>query len=69
MKKELGGHHFARDDDVKNAIDHFLRDQNDTIYKEGIYLLHECWIKYVNVGGDPTQWQCNAPLLVCHVEK
>ena len=28
IKKELGGHHFARDDDVMNALDHFLRDQN-----------------------------------------
>ena len=28
VKKELGCHHFARDDDVMNAMDHFLSDQN-----------------------------------------
>ena len=26
-EKELGCHHFARDDDVMNVVDHFLRDQ------------------------------------------
>ena len=52
MKMELSGHHFARDDDVMNAEDHFLRDHNDTFYKEGIPLLHDHWTKCVNVGGD-----------------
>ena len=50
MKKELGGHHFARDDDVMNAVDQFLRDQNGV--PEGIRLLHDHWTKCVNVGGD-----------------
>ena len=36
MKKELGGHHFTRDDDVMNAVDHLLRDQNGAFYTEGI---------------------------------
>ena len=31
--KELGGHHFTRDD-VMNAVDHFLRDQNGVFYKD-----------------------------------
>ena len=51
IKKELGGHHFARDDDVMNAVDHFLRDKNGAFYTEGIHLLHYCWTKCVNVGG------------------
>ena len=50
IKKEVGGHHFARD--VMNSVDHFLRDQNGTIYTEGIHLLHDCCTKCVNVLGD-----------------
>ena len=38
MKKELCGHHFVTDDDAMNAVYHFLRDLNDTIYTEGIRL-------------------------------
>ena len=34
-KKELGGHKFARDDDIMNAVDHFLRDQNGAVFTEG----------------------------------
>ena len=52
MKKELGGHPFARYDDVMNAVDHFLRAQNGTVYTEGIRLLHDRWTKCVNAGGD-----------------
>ena len=52
MKKELGGHHFATDDDVMNAGDHFLRDQNGTFYNEGIHLLHDLWTMCVNVIGE-----------------
>ena len=52
MKKQLGSHHFARDDDVMNAVDHFLMYQNGAFYVEGILLLHDRWTKCVNVGGD-----------------
>ena len=52
IKKELDGNHFARDDDVINAVNHFLRDQNGAIYTEGIRLLHDRWTKCVNEGGD-----------------
>ena len=38
--------------DVMNDVDHFLRDQNGAFYTEGIRLLHDCWTKCVNVGGD-----------------
>ena len=51
MKKELDGHHFATDD-VMKAVGHFLSDQNDVFYTEGIRLLHDHWTKCVNVGGD-----------------
>ena len=46
MKKEFGGHYFARYD-VMNAV-----DQNGAIYTEGIRLLHDRWTNCVNVGGD-----------------
>ena len=39
IKKQLGGVNFARDDDVINVVDHFLRDQIGTFYIEGICLL------------------------------
>ena len=41
IKKELGGHHCAIDDDV----DHFLMVQNGVFYTEGIRLLHNRWTK------------------------
>ena len=50
MNKELCGHHFAVDDDIMNAVDHFLRDQNGTSYTQGNRLLHAHWTKCVNVG-------------------
>ena len=34
MKKELSGHHFARNDDVMNTLDHNLRNQNGAFYTE-----------------------------------
>ena len=43
MEKELEGHHFARDDEIMNAVDHFPRDQNGAFYTEGIRLLHDHW--------------------------
>ena len=52
MKKKISCHHFVRDDDVMNAVDHFLRAQNGAFYTEGIRLLHDSWTKCVNVGGD-----------------
>ncbi|XP_041355524.1 beta-hexosaminidase-like [Gigantopelta aegis] len=49
MKKELGGNHFATDDDdVMNAVDHFLGAQNGAFYTEGIRLLHDRCIKIKN---------------------
>ena len=52
MTKELGGHNCARDDDVMNAVDHILNDQNGALDTERIHLLHDRWTKCVNVGED-----------------
>ena len=32
IKIEIGGPHFAPDDDVMNAVNQFLKDQNGTFY-------------------------------------
>ena len=47
IKQKVGGHHFARDDDVVNTV-----EQNDVFYRERIRLLHDLWTKCVNVGGE-----------------
>lgn len=47
MKKELSGHHFDYDDDVRAAVDNFLKTQNANFHKEGICLLTICWTKNV----------------------
>ena len=39
------------DDDIMNAVDHFLRDQNGTFYTEEIRLLHDRRTKCVNIEG------------------
>ena len=52
IKKELGGLNFGRGDDVMNAVDHFMKDQNGTFYTEGINLLHDRWTRCVNIGGN-----------------
>ena len=58
MNKVLGGHHFARDGDGMNAVDHFLRDQNGVFFTERTRLLHDCWTKCVNVRGDYVENDC-----------
>ena len=50
MKKKLGDHHFTTDDDVMNAVDHYLRPKMALFYIEGIRLLYDHWTKCVNVG-------------------
>ena len=52
MTKELGGYQFPRVDEVMNAVDYFLRDQNGALYTDGIRLLDDRWSKCVNLGGD-----------------
>lgn len=34
---------------------HFLEVNDPDFYKEGIRLLHDCWTKSVNVGGDSVE--------------
>ena len=48
MKKELRGHHFAWDECCGPPSEW----QNGVFYTEEICLLHDCWTKCVNVGGD-----------------
>ena len=50
--KDLGGHHFARVDDVMNAVDNFLSDQNGAFDTEAICLLYDRWTRCVNEGRD-----------------
>lgn len=45
MKKELSGHHFDNDDDVRATVDNFLETQNANFHKEGICLFYICWTK------------------------
>ena len=52
MEKEIGGHHFARNNNGMNGVNHFLRDQTGALYTEGIRLLHARWTKCVNVEGE-----------------
>lgn len=52
MKKEFSGHHFDNNDEVIAAVDYFLRVQDTDFYKDVICMLHYCWAKCVNIGGD-----------------
>ena len=52
MKKELSGCHFRTDDDVIQAVNHFLDTQDADFYKDGIRMLHDRWTKCVNLRGD-----------------
>ena len=44
--------------DDMNAVDHFLMDQNGIFYTEAIHLLHDRWIKYVNIRGQYVENDC-----------
>ena len=52
MKKELSGQHFATDNDVIDAVEVYLKDQDSSFHKEGILKLHDRWNKCVNLQGD-----------------
>ena len=52
MEKELSNQHFVIDNDVIDAVDVYLEDQDSSFYKEGICKLYDCWNKYVNLQGD-----------------
>lgn len=49
---ELSGRHFDSDDDIIVAVEHFTDVQYADFYKKDINMLHDRWIKCVNVGGD-----------------
>ena len=52
MKKELSGQHFVTDNDVADAVEVYLEDQDSSFYEEGIRTLHHRWNKCVNLKGD-----------------
>ncbi|GBM20652.1 hypothetical protein AVEN_230238-1 [Araneus ventricosus] len=52
MKKWLGGQHFADDEELKNAVTHWLKSQAATLYAEGIGKLVKRCDKCLNNGGD-----------------
>lgn len=39
-KKELSNRHFDGDDNITDAVDHFVEVQDAIFYKEGIHMLH-----------------------------
>ncbi|GBM26680.1 Mariner Mos1 transposase [Araneus ventricosus] len=52
MKKWLGGQHFADDEELKNAVTHWLKSQAAAFYAEGIGKLVKRYDKCLNNGGD-----------------
>ncbi|GBM46255.1 Mariner Mos1 transposase [Araneus ventricosus] len=52
MKKWLGGQHFADDEELKNAVTHWLKSQAAALYAEGIGKLVKRYDKCLNNGGD-----------------
>ena len=64
MKRELGGRHFASDDDVINAVEYFLSDKDSGFYAEGIRMLHDRWTKCVSVEGDYVENKCVYSLII-----
>ena len=58
MKKNLRGYHFARDDDVMNAVDHFLRD-----FRSRKYFCHGFLPKYYSTY--PHLAKVAVPLVTC----
>ncbi|GBL90856.1 Mariner Mos1 transposase [Araneus ventricosus] len=52
MKKWLGREHFADDEELKNAVTHWLKSQAAAFYAEGIGKLVKRYDKCLNNGGD-----------------
>ncbi|GBO05005.1 hypothetical protein AVEN_23281-1 [Araneus ventricosus] len=52
MKKWLGGQHFADDEELKNAVTHWLKSQAAALYAEGIGKWVKRYDKCLNNGGD-----------------
>jgi histone-lysine N-methyltransferase SETMAR len=52
LKKKLSGRQFETNDDVIDAVNQFLEDQDADFYKAGIRMLQDRWTKCVHLGGD-----------------
>ncbi|GBM79213.1 Histone-lysine N-methyltransferase SETMAR [Araneus ventricosus] len=52
MKKWLGEQHFADDEELKNAVTHWLKSQAAALYAEGIGKLVKRYDKCLKNGGD-----------------
>ncbi|GBM90647.1 Histone-lysine N-methyltransferase SETMAR [Araneus ventricosus] len=52
MKRWLGGQHFADDEELKNAVTHWLKSQTAAFYAEGVGKLVKRYDKCLNNGGD-----------------
>uniref|UniRef100_A0A1B6KN91 Tc1-like transposase DDE domain-containing protein n=1 Tax=Graphocephala atropunctata TaxID=36148 RepID=A0A1B6KN91_9HEMI len=52
LKEDLRGKHFQSNEEVKNQVQKWLRDQPKEFYAKGIYKLAERWEQYISVGGD-----------------
>ena len=49
IKKGFSGHRIATDDDVMNAVDHFLRAKNGTFLHRRDPSVHDRWTKGLNM--------------------
>ena len=52
LKSDLGGQHFANDEEVKNAVNSWLEKQPKAFYNEGIRKLVPRYQKCLDVEGD-----------------
>lgn len=52
LKSHLRGHHFGNNDDVIDAVEEFLRDQEANFFHDGIAMLEHRWTKCIDVKGD-----------------
>jgi [histone H3]-lysine36 N-dimethyltransferase SETMAR len=52
LKEHLRGTVFSSDDDVMNAVNQWLEDQEEEFFQTGIKALEHRWTKCISVGGD-----------------
>ena len=52
MKNELRGRKFEADEDVMEAVDDFLEEQDAEWYRRGLQKLEQRWTKCIDVRGD-----------------
>jgi hypothetical protein len=55
LKDALRGHHFTKDEEVKEVVHEWLAQQPKDLVCQGIYALVEHWRRCVEHGGDYTE--------------